>query len=255
MGKKIKVKVSFNDNQGNAEELTSIQYPQQGLNILPTSRTATTCAEPSLTGRTLGGTATLTVGAYAINNDVKYGWFTRSSGTISVGDVPQAQRTFKIHTDANVVRVVSVSLSVTNGSTTPRLDIALARTLTADELAALQVHVCDRTFNFSDAGISVTTTLTRYHWSRLTNYDWATHPTRTLRWSYTPPPNNDPVFTDTTLTRSITENAAANTNVGAVIPAAMDADSSDTLTYTMEGTDAARSPSTRPPDRSRPKPA
>ena len=50
--------------------------------------------------------------------------------------------------------------------------------------------------------------------------------------------NNAPDFTDTTLTRSLAENTAANTNVGAVIPAATDADSSDTLTYTMEGTDA-----------------
>ena len=52
------------------------------------------------------------------------------------------------------------------------------------------------------------------------------------------PANNAPDFTDTTLTRSIAENTAANTNVGAVIPAATDADTSDTLTYTMEGTDA-----------------
>ena len=48
-----------------------------------------------------------------------------------------------------------------------------------------------------------------------------------------------PVFSDTTLTHSIAENTAANTNVGAAIPAATDADSSDTLTYTMEGADAA----------------
>ena len=53
------------------------------------------------------------------------------------------------------------------------------------------------------------------------------------------PGTNAPVFPSATLTRSIAENAAANTNVGAVIPAATDADSSDTLTYTMEGVDAA----------------
>ena len=53
------------------------------------------------------------------------------------------------------------------------------------------------------------------------------------------PTNNAPVFADTTLTRSIAENTAADVNVGAVIPAATDTDSGDTLTYTMEGTDAA----------------
>ena len=50
--------------------------------------------------------------------------------------------------------------------------------------------------------------------------------------------NTAPVFADTTLSRSIAENTAANTNVGAAIPAATD-DDGDSLTYTMVGTDAA----------------
>ena len=49
--------------------------------------------------------------------------------------------------------------------------------------------------------------------------------------------NNAPVFSAPTQTRSIPENTAANTNVGAVIPAATDADS-DSLTYSMGGADA-----------------
>ena len=53
------------------------------------------------------------------------------------------------------------------------------------------------------------------------------------------PTNNAPEFDDTSLTRSIPENTSAFDNVGAVIPAAKDMDSGDTLTYTMEGTDAA----------------
>ncbi len=52
------------------------------------------------------------------------------------------------------------------------------------------------------------------------------------------PTNNAPVFAATTLTRSVAENAAAGTNVGNPIPAASDADTTDTLTYSMEGTDA-----------------
>ena len=51
-------------------------------------------------------------------------------------------------------------------------------------------------------------------------------------------PNNAPVFANASLTRSVAENTAANTNVGAAIPAATDADG-DTLTYSMEGTDAS----------------
>ena len=54
----------------------------------------------------------------------------------------------------------------------------------------------------------------------------------------TPPTNNAPVFADSTAARSVAENTAAGQNVGAVLTAT-DADSSDTLTYTLEGADAA----------------
>ena len=53
------------------------------------------------------------------------------------------------------------------------------------------------------------------------------------------PSNYAPVFDPATATRTVEENSAAGTNVGAVIPEATDADSGDTLTYSMEGTDAA----------------
>ena len=50
--------------------------------------------------------------------------------------------------------------------------------------------------------------------------------------------NVAPVFTDgATTTRSIAENTAAGTNIGTAI-AATDANTSDTLTYTLTGTDA-----------------
>ena len=51
--------------------------------------------------------------------------------------------------------------------------------------------------------------------------------------------NTAPVFTDgISTTRSVAENTAASTNIGTAI-AATDADSGDTLTYTLSGTDAA----------------
>ena len=50
----------------------------------------------------------------------------------------------------------------------------------------------------------------------------------------TPPTNNAPTFSSTTAARSVAENTAAGQNVGAVLTAT-DADSSDTLTYTLEG--------------------
>ena len=51
--------------------------------------------------------------------------------------------------------------------------------------------------------------------------------------------NRAPVFTDgSTTTRSVAENTASGTNIGAAI-AATDADTSDTLTYSLSGTDAS----------------
>ena len=50
--------------------------------------------------------------------------------------------------------------------------------------------------------------------------------------------NSAPTFPSSTATRSVAENSAAGTNVGAPVTA-NDTDSGDTLTYTLEGTDAA----------------
>ncbi len=50
--------------------------------------------------------------------------------------------------------------------------------------------------------------------------------------------NEPPEFSPTTATREVPENTAANTNIGAALPAATDGDN-DPLTYTLEDTDAA----------------
>ena len=50
--------------------------------------------------------------------------------------------------------------------------------------------------------------------------------------------NEPPEFSPTTATREVPENTAANTNIGAALPAATDADN-DPLTYTLEDADAA----------------
>ena len=47
-----------------------------------------------------------------------------------------------------------------------------------------------------------------------------------------------PMFSDDMLMRMVVENTPPNTNIGAVIPSATDTDDGDTLTYTMEGTNA-----------------
>ncbi len=52
------------------------------------------------------------------------------------------------------------------------------------------------------------------------------------------PRNHEPEFPSGTVTRSVAENTPADSDIGAPIPAATDADG-DSLTYSMEGTDAA----------------
>ena len=52
------------------------------------------------------------------------------------------------------------------------------------------------------------------------------------------PPNNRPVFSAATATRSVSEDAAAGANVGSPV-SATDRDSGDTLSYTLGGADAA----------------
>ena len=54
----------------------------------------------------------------------------------------------------------------------------------------------------------------------------------------TPAANNAPVFDSAAVSRSVAENTAAGQNVGAAVTAT-DADTGDTLTYTLGGTDAA----------------
>ena len=50
--------------------------------------------------------------------------------------------------------------------------------------------------------------------------------------------NEPPAFDSTSTTRSVAENAAAGHDIGAPV-AATDPDSGETLTYRLEGTDAA----------------
>ena len=113
---------------------------------------------------------------------------------------------------------------------------SLTSALTDADLAALELHVDgnSNSFAFAAADGPSATTYT-YTWTG-TGLDWFGTPTVTLRLREA---NNPPVFSPTSTTREVAENSAAGTDVGAVIPAATDADSGDTLTYSMEGTDAA----------------
>ena len=116
------------------------------------------------------------------------------------------------------------------------LVFSLTSALTAEDRAALELHVDGNSASFAFSAAIYNSSAHNYTWTG-TGLDWFGTSTVTLRLRGAP--NNAPAFSPTSTTRTVEENSTAGTNVGAVIPEAMDADSGDTLTYSMEGTDAA----------------
>ena len=111
----------------------------------------------------------------------------------------------------------------------------LGAALSDDDRAKLVLHVdgTSTPFAFADTTILGTST---YQWPNA-GLDWSSATTVTLRLRV-PVTNSAPVFSGTATTRTVPENSNAGTNVGTPVTAT-DADADDTLTYTLEGTDAA----------------
>ena len=139
---------------------------------------------------------------------------------------------FSVGTNSYTIETISVQAG---GFDSGKLTFVLASGLTSADQAALVLHLGSTEYEFSDAVVSGDRS---YAW-RDAGLDWSSESFVTLRLRDTPVANNAPVFSPTTATREVAENSAVGTNVGAVIPEATDSDSGDTLTYSMEGTDAA----------------
>ncbi len=172
-------------------------------------------------------TGDLWCGVVTVGNATGYDGYVsaRSIGALS-------DTTFSVGTNNYTINVIYVQ---TGGANVGSMVFGLVSGLTSADLAALVLHLGSTEFEFSDAFESGGKS---YAW-RDTGLDWSSESFVTLRLRDTPVTNNAPVFSPTTATREVEENSAAGTNVGAVIPEATDADSGDTLTYSMEGTDAA----------------
>ena len=123
--------------------------------------------------------------------------------------------------------VAEVTVTPTKNDTTATIEYLDASDMTladADTLAAgQQVALAE-----GDNAIKV----------KVTAADGTTTQTYTVTVNRPAAANSAPVFSPTSTTRRVAENTAANQNVGAAIPAATD-DDGDSLTYSMEGTDAA----------------
>ena len=227
LGKTLTVRVRFDDDGGNPETLTS------AATATVTGAVMAVCAVPSLSGRTVIWTGAMTVAVDPTFPGV-FGFERERFGSLD-------DQTFTVGANDYTTQQVSLRGNVLTFATTNSA-------LTAGEQAVLRLHVCAADLDFSAA-----TGPTGDHGDLLfatTGLSWSSGDTITLRLSLPagppprprPPPapsNAPPVFPSTSATGSVAEHTAAATNIGAVIPEATDADSGDTLTYSMEGPDAA----------------
>ena len=105
--------------------------------------------------------------------------------------------------------------------------------LTAEDRAALELHVDGNSASFAFSAADHNSSNHTYTWTG-TGLNWFGTSTVTLRLRGAP--NNAPVFSVDQAIFTVPENSAADTVVGTVT--ATD-DDDDTLTYSLEGTDAA----------------
>ena len=181
----------------------------------------------------------MTVGQLKTSADALVGHGFADSAGLSAGSLAGNPDDTMFSVGDNDYTISSAYIQVPTGANpTGTLYVLLSADLTDDDEASLVLTVDDTTltFAFSDATTGVSTGL--YSWG-MSGLDWSSATTVTLRLRDAPADNNAPVFSPTSATREVAENSVAGTNVGAVIPAATDADTGDTLTYSMAGTDAA----------------
>ena len=172
----------------------------------------------------------VTVGADVVSGlTVAYG-FDEGAGSLSDDD---GDKTFTFGTNTYTIDRVAVGTAALSQTQAGTLTFSLTSALSTADKGKLVLYVGSNSFAF-DAAVGPSATTYTYHWS-MTVLDWSMETSVTLRLRE----NNDPVFADASVAREVEENSPVGTNVGAVIPEATDADSGDTLTYSMEGTDAA----------------
>ena len=147
-------------------------------------KVATVCAEPTFGTRRQIWTSTLTVGERAIGTTVfNYGYIFAGG----MGDGALSDEDFDIGANRYELDEVSVSaLSSTLGDLRFKLggSSQSGNFLTAAQVVALQLHVCDTAYDFSDASYDSNTQT--YTWEA--NLDWSAESERTVYLSL--PENN-----------------------------------------------------------------
>ena len=209
LGKTIKVRVTFTDDASNAETRTSV------ATATVIAAPSATCGVPDFGSRRNIWTGALTVEAYSVNGVLVGHGF---DSIVSVGAL--APTTF--HTGLNGYTVDGVGVPA-GGTIDGDLQFGLTRDLTAAEVAALRLHVCDTTYDFSAANHD--TSNSTYIWAD--DLDWSGETTLTLYLSL---PANNPA----TGTPTITGTATVGQELTAATGAIADSDGLTTPGYTYQ---------------------
>ena len=123
------------------------------------------------------------------------------------------------------------------GDTYVRINLAPA--ISEDDAGSLTLHLGDDTsLSFADATYSTPTGSSGHSWFRTTALGWSEGDAIVVGITQEEQVNADPSFLLESSTREVAENSAAGVDVGGPVTAT-DTDTGDTLTYTLEGTDAA----------------
>ena len=173
LGKTLKVRVSFDDDLGHTETLTSEAYPTSGA---VTAADPAVCAVPSLSGRTVIWTGAMTVAADPIFPGV-FGFESELFGSLD-------DQTFTVGANDYTTGLVSLMGNVLTFATTNSA-------LTAGEQAVLRLHVCAADLDFSAA---TGPTGDHGYLFATTGLSWSSGDTLTLRLSLpaVPPPPPPP---------------------------------------------------------------
>ena len=162
VGRRIRVRVSFTDDLGNPETLTSAAYPSSGTVTAPATAA---CAAPSLSGRNVIWTGAMTVAVDPANAGV-FGFESGSFGTLD-------DQTFTVGANDYTTRLVSLMGNALTFATTNS-------DLTAGDKAELRLHVCATDLDFSAA---TGPTVDHAYLFSTTGLSWSSGDTVTLRLS------------------------------------------------------------------------
>ena len=185
--------------------------PAAGCGTLPTGRLWSAC---------------LTAGQFG--NGERRGY----QGSPSIGTLAPA--TFDVGTTTYTVIHLFHDADTGSGAS---VRIILSPILSQDDAGNLTLHLGDDTsLSFGDASYSTGTGISRHEWSLSSGLGWSVGDAIVV--GITQKANTAPSFLMESSTREVAENSAAGVDVGGPVTAT-DTDTGDTLTYTLEGTDAA----------------